>query len=191
MNEQSFLIIHGLGGSGSDHWQSWLAAKLDQQNYHVVYPTLKNFYTPNIDVWMEELTAVIESIPASHHLTVITHSLGCLLWMHYTASNKKRSADKVILVAPPSPTVVIPDAASFFPVPIDRNSLSNAAKETLFIHSDNDHYCSLQDAEPYLKLGMQAIILPDAGHINTDAGFGKWPWIFDLCVSRTTNYVHA
>ncbi|MFZ7945009.1 RBBP9/YdeN family alpha/beta hydrolase [Neobacillus sp. 19] len=191
MKEQSFLIIHGLGGSGPNHWQTWLAHELTERNYHVSYPTFSHFDSPNKSVWLAELDAAIQTLPAGHQLTVITHSLGCLLWLHYTAIYPKRIAEQVILVAPPSPAIVLSQANSFYPVPLQGNRLSRAAEDTLFIHSTNDPYCSMKDAKSYLSLGYPSIVLPDSGHINTDSGHGKWPWILEQCLvdGKITQYV--
>ncbi|MEH7331313.1 alpha/beta fold hydrolase [Neobacillus drentensis] len=183
MTKHSFLILHGLGGSGPDHWQSLLAHELTQRNFHVCYPTFSNFDSPNLQVWLDELDTALKTIPKDHRLTVITHSLGCILWLHYTANQNKRIADQVILVAPPSPAIVLPEAASFYPVPLNKTLLSTASEETLFIHSSNDPYCSMEDAKNYLNLALPSITIPNAGHINTHSGHGKWPWMLEQCLT--------
>ncbi|WP_042374331.1 RBBP9/YdeN family alpha/beta hydrolase [Neobacillus jeddahensis] len=183
MNEQSFLIVHGLGGSGTEHWQTWLAAELRKRNYHVCYPTFSQFDSPNRDVWMEELNRAIQTIPADSQLTVITHSLGCFLWLHYAAAQNKRIAQQVILVAPPSPTNVLTEAKSFYPVPLLGKHLSNSAEDILFIHSTNDPYCNMEDAQHYLNLAHRSFVLPNAGHINTASGHREWSWMLDLCLT--------
>ncbi len=182
MSKQSYLILHGLGGSGQDHWQTWLAHELAERNYHVSYPVFSNFDSPNKEVWLEELAGTIETLPKHQPLTVITHSLGCILWLHYTADLNKNIASRAILVAPPSPRIVLSEAKSFFPVPLDRKSLSAAATETLFIHSSNDPYCSLNDAILYQNIGFPSITFPKMGHINTASGHGRWPWILEQCL---------
>lgn len=183
MNQNSYLIIHGLGGSGPDHWQTWLARELKQRNHHVCYPTFSNFDSPNKTVWLEELSESMKEIPESNHLTVITHSLGCILWLHYARSHNRRIAKQVILVAPPSPAIILPEAKSFFPVPLEENHLKRTAKEILFVHSSNDPYCSTTDSKNYVNLGLPSITIPNAGHINPKSGHGKWPWILDLSLS--------
>ncbi|MGZ4159852.1 MAG: RBBP9/YdeN family alpha/beta hydrolase [Neobacillus sp.] len=184
MNQQSFLIIHGLGGSGPDHWQSWLDQELRERKLNVCYPTFSDFDSPDKNVWLNELSSAIDTIPKDHYLTVITHSLGCLLWLHFAAAQNKQIANQVILVAPPAPTKVLSEAKSFFPVPLNGKDLSIVAEETLFVHSTNDPYCSIEDTIHYTKLNIPSISLANAGHINTQSGFGKWPWILDLCLKK-------
>lgn len=187
MNGYSFLIIHGLGGSGPDHWQTWLYDELIKRKFNVCYPTFSDFDCPNKDVWLDELSSSLKSLPDNHRKIVITHSLGGLLWQHFAAIHNKKYADHVILVAPPSPKVVIPEVSSFYPVPLNGNHLAKVANETLFVHSNNDHYCSVEDSTHYLKLNVPSIIFPNMGHINTVSGHGKWPWILDLCMNITNN----
>jgi uncharacterized protein len=181
MKNRSFLLIHGLGGSGPQHWQTWLHGQLRERNADVHYPTFSNYDAPDREVWMQELRAAWDKIPADHEVTVIAHSLGCILWMHYGETAPLRSADQVILVAPPSSLRVIPEVAPFYPVPLHSASLAKVANETLFVLSTDDPYCSLEDAVPYLRLGAPANVLPNMGHINTDSGHGEWPWILEQC----------
>jgi uncharacterized protein len=187
MNKHSFLIIHGLGGSGPDHWQSWLFHKLKQYNFHVCFPKFSNDNNPNKQVWLQELSAAFQSLPKNQQKTVITHSLGCLLWLHYIAVQTNQIADHVILVAPPSPKVVLPEARSFYPVPLDRENLLRAEADTLFIHSTNDPYCGIEDSIYYLKLDIPTILLSNMGHINTKSGHDKWQWILDQCLRITSS----
>lgn len=186
MTDYSFLIIHGLGGSGPDHWQSWLADELKDRGYHVVYPTFSNADHPQKEVWLRELSSCFESIPEHHKMIVITHSLGGILWQHFAAVYHKKLADHVIVVAPPAPTIAIPSARSFFPVPLNRNNLMRIAGSTTFIHSTNDPYCHKEEAQHYVQLNLPTITLPNMGHINVQSGHGKWPWMLDLC----TDIVH-
>lgn len=182
MKDYSFLIIHGLGGSGPDHWQSWLYNELRQRNFSVSYPTFSTFDFPNKEVWLKELSDSIQALPAHQKKVIITHSLGGILWQHFASVQNKKAADYAILVAPPSPVTVIPEAKSFYPVPLNGQKLTTAAEETLFIHSSNDPYCSMEDAGHYFKFNLPSVTLPNMGHINTESGHGKWPWILNLCL---------
>ncbi|MBM7655627.1 RBBP9/YdeN family alpha/beta hydrolase [Neobacillus cucumis] len=184
MNQQHFLIIHGLGGSGQDHWQTWLADTLREKNYQVTYPTFSSYDSPDLKMWLKELDEAIDTIPANTELTVITHSLGCILWLHYAAIKTKKLAKRVILVAPPSPAITLTSAKTFFPVPLSSDHLSRTAEDILFILSNNDPYCNIEDANNYLSLAHPSIVIPNAGHINPASGHGKWQTILDLLLSH-------
>lgn len=187
MAEYSFIIIHGLGGSGFNHWQTWLAQQLKQRNFNVFYPAFSNFNHPKKNVWLQELQATLADVPKHHKKIVITHSLGGLLWQHFALMEKQQIVDQAIMIAPPSPAVTIPAARSFFPVPLSRENLTRVSGKTLLIHSTNDPYCSMEDTRQYYHFNLPAITLKNHGHINVESGHGKWPLILDLCLKMADN----
>ena len=67
----------------------------------------------------------------------------------------------------PSETAAPEDLHSFFPAP--RPQLDQAR----LVCSDNDPYCPEGADKLYGPLPTD--ILPGAGHINPDAGYGPWP----------------
>ena len=48
MVSRSYLILHGLGGSGPGHWQTWLAARLRADSERVAYPDLPDPDLPSL-----------------------------------------------------------------------------------------------------------------------------------------------
>lgn len=183
MTNHSFLLVHGLGGSGPQHWQTWLYQQLTERGIDVHYPTFSDYDNPDKDVWLKELQAAIDKIPAENRITVLAHSCGCSLWLHYAASAHVRKVEQAILVAPPSPFLDMPELTCFYPLPLIGANLSKAADHTFYVHSLDDPYCSIDDMTNYLKLGFPAIVLPKMGHINTASGHGPWPWILDICLT--------
>ena len=180
------LILHGLGGSGPDHWTTWLAQTLRVRGARVRYPQLPSPDTPDPEAWAaalhEELAGLAEA-PAERVVTC--HSLSCTLWMReagrIAASGRP---DRVALVAPPSLAAVPPEAAPLFDPPPDREALAAAAGHTRIVCSEPDPYCPEGAANHWaLPLGLAVDLLPDSGHINVDAGYGPWEsmaeWVLD------------
>jgi predicted alpha/beta hydrolase family esterase len=166
----SFLIVHGLEGSGPQHWQSWLALRLRERGFEVAYPSLSDADHPRLDVWLDELAAELSRLPAAE-TTVLCHSLGCLLWLQHAASASGEVA-RVLLVAPTQPDEDQPESPGFRPTPLH----ATGARELRFVCSTNDPYCPRETSERMAReLGVEIDWLEDAGHINTDAGFGPWP----------------
>jgi predicted alpha/beta hydrolase family esterase len=180
----SFLLVHGLGGSGPQHWQTWLYGQLKGLGLDVHYPTFSNYDRPDKEVWLKELAEALKEIPSENELTVLTHSCGCSLWLHYAAGPILRKADRVILVAPPSPFLDLPEAATFYPLPLVQENLPRAASESMFVLSLDDPFCSIDDITHYLRLGAPSVAFPNMGHINTASGHGPWPWILEKCIER-------
>jgi predicted alpha/beta hydrolase family esterase len=157
----SFLILHGLEGNDPGHWQTWLAGRLRDAGEQVSYPDLPEPFEPKLEDWL----AAIEDERAA---TVVCHSLACRLWLHHAARGGWR-AERVLLVSPAC--VEVPGSTGFDPAPA-----AAPPEEALLVASDNDPWCpagaKAAIGEP---LGIPSVVLPGAGHINTEAGFGPWP----------------
>ena len=160
-----FLILHGLEGSGPGHWQTWLAERLRARGEVVAYPDLPDPFDPEPATWEAALKEVL-----SADQVVLCHSLACLLWLR-AAAKGFATAERVLLVAPPCREDIEP-VARFLGHGAQAADIENA----LIVCSDADEYCPPGAVETYAKpLGIPAHILPGAGHINTDAGYGEWP----------------
>jgi uncharacterized protein len=168
------LILHGWQGSGLDHWQTWLFRRLRPA---ASFPGFPDPDFPHLEPWLETLRAALDrAAPAP---TVVCHSLGCVLWLHYAAHRAETDprAGRVLLVAPPCACSPTPELADFFPVPRDPDAVARAAEgETRLVCSDADPYCPEGAVRAYAEpLRIGAEVLDGAGHLNAEAGYGPWP----------------
>ncbi len=174
------LLLHGWGGSDFPHWQSWLAGELAKEYGCVDFVRLPSFDAPKRDEWIDVASLHIEQTRPD---VVVCHSLGNTLWFHMC--NEKSISHRVkalYLVAPPSLQCDILELQSFFPVELPHDI---HADETELIVSDNDPYLSVDEAHSIQsKLGVRMHLLKDAGHINTQSGYGEWPWILQQIQER-------
>jgi len=172
----SFLILHGYLGSGPDHWQTWLAGRLRAAGETVAYPDLPDPAAPMLSAWRAALDTVLAG--GDGEPTVIAHSLGCILWLHQCAAGPAR-AHRVLLVAPPSRAGASEPLHDFFPVPLEPAALG---AETRLVCAPEDPYCPEGAEHHYgVPLGIPVDVLPGAGHVNPDAGFGPWPEVEAWC----------
>jgi uncharacterized protein len=174
MAARSFLILHGLQGSGPGHWQTWLAARLRADNERVAYPDLPDAELPSLAAWREKLDGELAALPGA--CVVVCHSLACLLWLHHIAEGGT-PAERALLVAPPSESSGVAEIAGFFPVP--QPALGRGAR---LVCSDDDPYCPEGAANVYAGLGIPIDVIPGKGHMNKDAGYGPWPAVESWCV---------
>ena len=187
---RSFIVLHGLGGSGPEHWQSWLYKELVNASEDVYYPTLPEYNDPHKDKWIKTLEDTFQRI-SSDNITVVAHSLGCILWLHFAIKNEqmlKKIVKRVILVAPPSPYLKHEIIQRFFPLPVRGKGTLQSCKHTLQIQSTNDPYCSVEDSQYFKDLGIKQLLVVNKGHINIDSGFGKWQWILDYCLDQNQEF---
>ena len=147
----------------------------------VSFLKFSNFDFPNKDIWKEELIKEIDDFKPD---IVICHSIANILWFHICNDLEKyykglhvEPIEKLYLVVPPSLSCDIPELSSFYPCQIPINLYS---KEAILISSTDDPYMTQDEANKLQKaLNIPMKVLKNAGHINTDSGFGKWNWILD------------
>jgi uncharacterized protein len=176
MVARSFLILHGLEGSGPGHWQTWLAARLRADNERVAYPDLPDAEMPSLHSWRERLQGELEALPDGETI-LVCHSLSCLLWLHHVADGGAQ-ANRVLLVAPPSESAGLAQIASFFPAPLPR--LTAGAR---LVCSDDDPYCPEGAATLYGEpLGIPVDLIAGGGHLNPESGYGPWPAVEAWCL---------
>jgi len=169
----AFLLLHGLDGSGPDHWQTWLAERLRARGLRVAYPALPDASAPRIDAWLAALDDALARMPAE--TTVCCHSLGCLLWLHH-AARRARMVGRALLVAPTQPDEEDPPSVGFRPAPLDAEGVAAAAGETLLVCSTDDPYCPPPTSRRIAAaIGVEIDWVVDGGHLNAAAGRGPWP----------------
>jgi uncharacterized protein len=173
------LILHGWQGSGPDHWQTWLAGRLTAAGAHVQYPDLPACDVPCPDAWGAALHRELRALSKGDgERVVIAHSLGCVLWLREAAEIREaQRVDRVVLVAPPCPGAKVPELAKFYPTGADKAAIDAAARHTRLVCSDDDAYCPGRGAAEHWggPLECEIDLLPGAGHLNVEAGYGPWP----------------
>lgn len=169
---QKTLILHGWGGSDDPHWQAWLAGEIVKDYGTVIFPLLDNPHFPSKNRWMKQVKSLLSEFKPE---VVICHSLGCTLWLHLCNEGEIVPIQRLLLVAPPRLTCDLETLKSFFPI---ETPSSLFAHEAMVVTSDNDPYMTQEEAIAFQhSLGVEMKVLKNGGHINTDAGYGEWPWV--------------
>lgn len=181
MRAVSFLILHGWQGSGPEHWQSWLAGRLRESGERVSYPRLPEPDAPRLDRWLDALEAELPREPGG--MVVLCHSLACVLWLQHARRSASTSAERVLLVAPPSPSAELPGVQGFFPLAVEPEDVARAAGSTQIVASDDDPYCPEGAERLYGEpLELPVCKVERGGHLNPDAGYGPWPALERWCL---------
>jgi len=179
-----FLILHGWQNHRPQgHWQHWLADRLTALGQHVAYPQLSDPDDPELGVWLGELSRHLDALPSGEgERVVVCHSLACLLWLHAVARGEvEMTVDRVLLVAPPSASVVVrhPEVEDFAPPPLD----FPLPGPTWLVAGDDDPYCPEGARAVYGDpLDIPTEIIPGAAHLDLPAGYGSWPAVLDWCL---------
>lgn len=161
------LILPGLGGSGTGHWQRWWLdkdpeARLVEQD---------DWETPDLQAWIEKLLAAIDERPGA---VLVAHSLACALVAHLAARRPDAWVAGALLVAPADVddrTRMPPAVESFAPMP-----LAPLPFPSIVVGSSSDPTASIARTMFFSHAwGARFVHLGASGHINIQSGFGPWP----------------
>jgi predicted alpha/beta hydrolase family esterase len=156
----SILVIPGLRGSGSAHWQTWFEStvpgcrRVEQEDWA----------DANLATWAQRVRSAIQSV--SDPVWIVAHSFGCLAAVA-AASVEGERVRGALLVAPADPrkfgiSALVVEGKLGFP--------------SLVVASENDPWVSLESAARLaVRWGSPLVNIGRAGHINVDSGFGPWP----------------
>ena len=161
------LIIPGWTNSGPDHWQSlWQRAHPDWQRVEQ-----SDWDHPDPGSWIATLAAAVTRSAAPPLL--VGHSLGALSIVKWAADHPSGRVAGALLVAPADVERAggPPELRPFAPIPMVRLSFP-----AIVVASRTDPYLAWDRAVEFAEgWGARLQDAGDAGHINTDAGFGPWP----------------
>ncbi len=158
------LILPGLGGSGPDHWQTrWVGL-------HPAFVTVEqdDWDRPDPAAWIARLDEAV--VAAKAPPVLVAHSLACLLVPLWHAVRAPRTVRSALLVAPPDPRRLPPEAAGFADQP-----KMPLTFPSLVVCSSDDRFCSVETARDLAGLWHSEVVeIGPAGHINSDSGLGDW-----------------
>ena len=195
-NRVRFLILHGWQGSGPEHWQTWLAGRLRAAGHHVQYPELPACDEPCPDRWGIAFRSELGRLAARQddERVVVAHSLGCVLWLREAANvAPSRRVDRVALVCPPCPGAAVPELAGFYPTGRRaRGRRGGRRARRAWCAPTTTRTAPGENAARYWAqpLGLTVDLLPGAGHINVEAGFGPWPAMEAWCLGERAALGH-
>jgi len=178
------LILHGWGGSDAPHWQAELAASIAKEYGTVSFPLLDNCHFPSKNRWVKQLQGILEGFKPD---TVVCHSLANTLWFWLCQEEefmqKISEIKRLFMVSPPSLSTEVDTIKTFFPCKMPQKLY---AKEVQMIVSDNDPYIQIAEAKKIAgHYHIPLRVIENAGHINSESGYGKWALIENLIMDRS------
>jgi predicted alpha/beta hydrolase family esterase len=179
-----FLILHGIENHRPpEHWQRWLTERLRGRGEQVLYPQLPTPDAPRFDDWQAVLHVELDMLGDGERV-VVCHSLGGTLWL---AAAPQLRVDRVLLVAPPGRRTTVRLAPSFAEHRPDPAAVARAARSTIIVCSDHDPYNLEGDTAAIAEAtGAGRHVVPGAGHLSVDDGYGPWPAVEAWCLDPDT-----
>jgi uncharacterized protein len=162
----TYLIIPGLGNSGPEHWQTFF----EQSEKNFIRIQQKEWDAPDCADWVTTIDKCMDDYDPSS-VILIGHSLGCTTIAHWAKESGKKIKG-ALLVAPSdieNPVYTFP-ASGFAPIPLDFINFP-----TIVVASMDDPWVTMERAKYFANhWGSECINIGNAGHINTNSGYGKW-----------------
>ncbi|MBY0560831.1 alpha/beta hydrolase [Hyphomicrobium sp.] len=154
------LIVPGLRSSGPTHWQTWLERRVSGS----VRITQRDWNDPHLPEWSARVRR--EIVRATGPIFIAGHSFGALAAVQAASDHAERITG-ALLVAPADPEAF--GVAEFLPT-------KPLGFPVIVVASRNDPWMAFDKARRWADLWRADFVdLGDAGHINSEAGFGPWP----------------
>jgi uncharacterized protein len=185
-----FLMVHGVGHRRpQEHWLWWLTDALRQRGEQVLYPQFPTPELPSMSAWTDLLYAELAQL-GDQERVVVCHSLGCALWLRAAQTlPADLRVTRVLLVSPlGEQAFTAANGNEEFTIErVDRAVLAAASmKPPHVVVSATDKYAPADPHSWSAALGLDCDVLPDAGHITPQDGYGPWPAALDWCLREQT-----
>ncbi|MBE7185318.1 MAG: serine hydrolase family protein [Methylobacterium mesophilicum] len=167
VKDTDILIVPGYTNSGPDHWQSRWEAKLSTARR----VEQAEWSKPVREDWVDVMVKAVNE--AKKPVVIVAHSLGVATVVQAVPKFEKPVVG-AFFVAPPdvaNPAIRPKHLMTFGPYPRDPLPFPS-----IVVASRNDPFSSFEAMEDIAGAwGSLFIDAGEAGHINSEAGYGPWP----------------
>ena len=174
------VILHGTDGDPESNWFPWLKGKLKERGYAVWVPLLPNNHTPDRQVYNDFL---FESGWDFSDNIVVGHSSGAVSVLNLLMDERCPKIKLGVMVSAWDHGVptgmdyeqflkLFPEGGFGF------TTIKQKADKLAFLHSRDDPYCPLEQAE-YLAKNLDAplTVIEHGGHLGNN--FPQFPQLWD------------
>src|SRR3989338_2870893 len=177
------LLLHGTGNNSQGNWFPWLKEQLEAKGWKVWVPDLPNATMPDSKIYNQFLFSNKDWTFTSDTY-IVGHSSGAVeilsLLQHLPETV---IVDTCILIGVFRDNPKWDDTRGLFKEAFDFEQIKKHARRIVFIHSDDDPYCPLADAEYFSeKLGGEHLLKKGQGNFNLEKGpqYKQFPFLLEL-----------
>jgi predicted alpha/beta hydrolase family esterase len=176
------LIIHGTKGGPDANWFPWLKAELEKIGCKVLVPRFPTPKDQSLESWLKVLETYKEQI--GQDTLLVGHSIASAFILS-AIQRLNKPVKAAFLVAGFLTSLGIPDYdklnKSFVAAGLDWTKIRKNCRRFYVINSDNDPYVPLSEGRSLARnLGVQPIILKNAGHMNSESGYTHFEFLLEL-----------
>src|SRR3990167_5281867 len=178
MQASNVIIIHGAYGFPEENWFGWLKRELCSINIHCDVPEMPTPDGQYLSVWFKKFEECCGN-RISTNTILIGHSLGAAFVLRLLESFDFQIRAAMLAGAFVGKVGVEKfDSinASFFETPFNWNFIKERAQTFYCYHGDNDKYVTRDNFDNISdNLNAKKIIISNGGHLNSSAGYDKFP----------------
>lgn len=180
------IILHGTLGSPGGNWFRWLKEELEQRGLTVWLPQLLQAEQPSLRKWQRFIQEQCP-FPINEETLIVGHSSGAILALVLAQSNMEKIGAIVDVSVFHDNALQWQPNSQLFDVQFDWTAIQEGVSELLFIHSDNDPYVPLDQAQYVAnKTGGEMIVIPGEGHFNLERSdeYTQFPKLLEILEVR-------
>jgi len=171
------IICHGTMGSPAGNWFPWLSAQLIESGIPNYVPTFPSPQNHSLRSWLDAFDQ--QCPPIDQQTILIGHSLGAVLCMRIL-EKLPHPVKATALISPPLGEIGIPEIdtlnSSFLDHPFNWSAIRANAGELSYFMGDDDQYVPQEQLLTIAReLEVQPMVIPGAGHLNSETGYTRFP----------------
>jgi uncharacterized protein len=180
------IILHGTLGSPNGNWFRWLKKELEARGLIVWLPQLPHAEQPSLHEWAD---FVRQNCPFTINgdTLIVGHSSGAILSLIIAQQNIEPVGGVVAVSVFHDNSLGWEPNSRLFDLTFDWHKIQTNARQLLFIHSDNDPYVPLDQAQ-FVADNCQAemMVMPGQGHFNLEQGeeYKQFPKLLEILEKR-------
>lgn len=182
--KMNFFIIHGVYANPEANWFPWLKKELENRSYEVIVPKFPTPFDQSLESWLRTIAKYESKI--NEETVLIGHSLGAAFILNYVEQKNKKIKAAFLVAGFHKQLGIEYDEINktFIDKKFDWKKIKNNCNKFFVFASDNDPYITLEITKELAKiLDAKLTIIHNGGHLNKQAGFDKFPMLFDLILS--------
>jgi uncharacterized protein len=179
------IILHGTSANSTHNWFPWLTRELEKKGWEVWVPDLPNADHPNVHMYTPYIKENAPW-PIDEKVVLIGHSSGAVEILHLLQNIPKKVKGAILAGAFKERLSTEPNwemLKGMFLDAFDYLKIKDHAGEIVFIHSDDDPYCPIDEARELAQdLGAEFITLHGKKHFSEklDPRFTQFPEILTV-----------